>query len=313
MGITVKLLGAVRRLRKKNVSLLIAPGVTTRVFNIQFSLFRLYLTAGFFLISGLILGFLSMEYASKAEDEMHLKQLITETQRQEEYIDQLDARREELQWEILGQASFDDKIRLVHDLDSISEDIRKAGVGGPLGSVTHLMKIGSDKRVDRLEMALRQVELQKQSYDEVLKTAEREKHILDHTPSIKPTIGPMVSGFGWRRNPIFGGVQFHKGFDIATPTGSPIVAPADGVIKFAGMKGGYGYCVFINHGYGFETRYAHCSALLVTEGRTVKRGDLVALVGSTGWSIGPHLHYEVLVNHIHVDPQRYVLPDYLVD
>jgi murein DD-endopeptidase MepM/ murein hydrolase activator NlpD len=312
VGIGAKLGFAVRRLRKKHVSLVISRG-TTRTVSFKFSLFRLYLAAGFFLIIASVLGFLSLEYADKATDETRLKRLIVETERQEEYISQLNNRRKSLQNDVLSQSRFDDNIRLVHDLDTIDKSVREAGVGGPLGNVAHLMKIGRDEKIDRLELAIRQAELQKQSFEEILKTAEREKHILDHTPSIKPTIGPVVSGFGWRRNPLFGGVQFHKGLDIATPTGSPIVAPADGVVKSSGMKGGYGYCVFIDHGYGFETRYAHCSAILVSEGESVKRGDLIALVGTTGWSIGPHLHYEVLVNHIHVDPARYVLPDYMVD
>lgn len=312
MGIGAKLGFAVRRLRKKHVSLVLSRG-TARAVTVKFSLFRLYVAAGFFLVAALVLGFLSVEYADKASDETRLKRLIADTERQDKYLVQLDARRKSLQNDVLTQARFDDNIRLVHDLDTIDKEIREAGIGGPLGNVAHLMKIGRDEKVDRLELAIRQAELQKQSYEEILKTAEREKHILDHTPSIKPTIGPAVSGFGWRRNPLFGGVQFHKGLDIATPTGSPVVAPADGVVKFSGMKGGYGYVVFLDHGYGFETRYAHCSAILVSEGQNVKRGDLVALVGTTGWSIGPHLHYEVLVNHIHVDPSRYVLPDYMVD
>jgi murein DD-endopeptidase MepM/ murein hydrolase activator NlpD len=312
LGIPAKLGFAVRRLRKKHVSLVIARG-TSSAFSVKLSLFRLYLSAGFFLLFALVIGFLSIEYADKAADETRLNRLVVETERQEKYLSQLDARRKSLQGDVLSQARFDDSIRLVHDMETVDKDVREAGVGGPLGNVAHLMRIGRDEKVDRLELAIRQAELQKQSYEEILKTAEREKHILDRTPSIKPTIGPTVSGFGWRRNPIFGGVQFHKGVDIATPTGSPVVAPADGVVKSSGMKGGYGYCVFIDHGYGFETRYAHCSAILVSEGQSIKRGDLIALVGTTGWSIGPHLHYEVLVNHIHVDPTRYILPDYMVD
>jgi murein DD-endopeptidase MepM/ murein hydrolase activator NlpD len=204
-------------------------------------------------------------------------------------------------------------LRIVHDLETIPGDIREAGVGGPLTNISQMIKFGRDKNVDDLELALRQAQLQSDSFNEIITAQARTQHIFDHTPALKPTSGPICSGFCWRRNPIFGGLQFHKGLDIATVTGTPIFSPADGVVAFAGMKGGYGYCVFIKHGYGFETRYGHCSQVRVYEGREVKRGDVIAFVGATGWATGPHLHYEVLVGGTHVDPQQYVLPDYLTD
>jgi murein DD-endopeptidase MepM/ murein hydrolase activator NlpD len=253
------------------------------------------------------------EYANRVEAQKRLQALKELSEVQDERLNSLDAHRDELQEEINGYVASDDNVRMVHDMEALDAEVRKAGVGGPISSVGHLMKLGSDKKLEDLELALRQAELQKESFGEILDTVRREKHIASHTPSIAPCPGHNCSGFGWRRNPLFGGVQFHKGIDFANITGTPIYAPADGVVKFAGMRGGYGYTVFIDHGYGFETRYGHCSQVLVSDGQQVERHDLIAYVGATGWATGPHLHYEVLVNGIHVDPERYVLPDYLTE
>jgi murein DD-endopeptidase MepM/ murein hydrolase activator NlpD len=99
----------------------------------------------------------------------------------------------------------------------------------------------------------------------------------------------------------------HKGLDFAAMIGTPIYAPADGVVSYAGREGGYGKIVSIDHGYGIVTRYAHNSRLLVKTGERVKRWQKIAEVGSTGRSSGPHLHYEVRVNGVPVDPENYIL------
>jgi murein DD-endopeptidase MepM/ murein hydrolase activator NlpD len=112
-------------------------------------------------------------------------------------------------------------------------------------------------------------------------------------PFLQPVSGSIVSGFGYRRHPILGGVRFHYGVDIAAPFGTTIRAAADGVVVFAGWRRAYGNTVIIDHGNGLATLYAHCSELLVSEGAVVRQGQPIARVGSTGLATGPHLHFEV--------------------
>lgn len=131
------------------------------------------------------------------------------------------------------------------------------------------------------------------------------RRIVSHTPSLRPTEGIMSSAFGYRRHPITGAWRMHEGVDIAAPLGTPIYAAGAGVVIHAGEKGGYGYTVIIDHDYGLTTLYAHMSKILVERGALVQKGDCIGLVGSTGVSTGPHLHYEVWVNGQPVNPLDY--------
>lgn len=125
-------------------------------------------------------------------------------------------------------------------------------------------------------------------------------------PISAPVKGVVTSGFGMRNHPILRGRRAHKGLDIAAPTGTEIFAPGAGVVIFSGRKNGYGNTIIVDHGYGYTTLYGHCSRLLVEEGANVTRGDVIALVGSTGRSTGPHLHYEVRINGDHMNPTAFI-------
>ena len=138
---------------------------------------------------------------------------------------------------------------------------------------------------------------------------QKQALLLSSTPSIYPVRGLLGNGFGWRRDPFTGMRDFHQGLDIVTPIGTRVIAPADGIVTRVGPAGGFGLSVFISHGYGIVTRYGHLSSTVAKVGQRVRRGDVIAMTGSTGRSTGPHLHYEVLVHQKNVDPLRYILEE----
>jgi murein DD-endopeptidase MepM/ murein hydrolase activator NlpD len=136
-----------------------------------------------------------------------------------------------------------------------------------------------------------------------------QRDYLDSMPTLKPTNGWYSSGFGLRNSPFTDKSTMHEGMDIANHVGSTIVAPASGIVTYAGPRPGYGNLVTLDHGYGIQTQFGHISRAYVKTGEKVKRGQRIAAVGNTGRSTGPHVHYEVRVNGIPVDPYFYILED----
>jgi len=145
------------------------------------------------------------------------------------------------------------------------------------------------------------------SFRQIEEVFTKQKFLLAATPSIWPTRGWVNSGFGLRISPFTGRWEMHEGIDIANNIGTPVVSPADGVVKFVGWYGGYGVSLIIVHGYGYSTLYGHLSQARVRPGQRVKRHQVIAHMGNTGRSTGPHLHYEVRVNDKPVNPRRYML------
>lgn len=134
-----------------------------------------------------------------------------------------------------------------------------------------------------------------------------QKAFLAALPTRQPALGYFTSGFGVRRSPYGGRDKMHEGLDIANRAGTPIQAPANGLVVFAGQKPGYGRTVIIDHGYGLETWYGHTSKIIARTNQKIRRGEPIALIGNTGLSTGSHVHYEVRVNGIPVDPLSYIL------
>jgi murein DD-endopeptidase MepM/ murein hydrolase activator NlpD len=159
-------------------------------------------------------------------------------------------------------------------------------------------------QIDQMAVA---AEVQEDGFESLMEDLDEKKNLLASTPAIRPTKGVRTSRFGKRKSPFTGLLELHKGLDIAGPVGTPVVASADGRITFAGRRGGFGLMVVIDHGHGLSTRYAHMDATLKQAGETVRRGDKIGLMGNTGRSTGPHLHYEVHLNGVPVDPETYIL------
>lgn len=164
----------------------------------------------------------------------------------------------------------------------------------------------------RLDLFDRQLYAQSLSFDELRKAALSQKDKLRHIPSILPisvSDYTMSSGYGYRRDPVYGTTRFHEGLDFAAMMGAEVFATADGTVTEAGRRGGYGNCIDISHGYNYTTRYAHLSQILVKPGQEVYRGELIGRVGSSGKSTGSHLHYEVRFKDEAQNPVNYYFMD----
>ncbi|MBI3178136.1 MAG: M23 family metallopeptidase [Deltaproteobacteria bacterium] len=178
-------------------------------------------------------------------------------------------------------------------------------VGSLSGNVLQLDPVELPLEIERISEDGR---LQHQALADLLEYFHDAERLLSHTPSLNPAHTPwFTSSFGKRRDPMHGAFLMHKGLDLGGPVGSEILAPADGVVIFTGPRGGYGKTVVIAHGYGLQTHFAHLSRFRVDKGERVRRGDVIAEMGSTGKSTGPHLHYEVRRSGQPLDPRRFIL------
>lgn len=208
------------------------------------------------------------------------------------------------------------ELRLAVDLARIDDDTRSASIGGSAPSMMNPFLSGEAREVmggsaamlDRLE---REVKLQQSSYEEIAKRMEYNKGLFAHIPAIKPMDGSYsVNGFGMRIHPVLRVYRMHEGVDIINDVGTKVFAAGDGVVRFSGRTaGGYGMVIEVTHGYGYSTLYAHLSRVLVHQGQTIKRGELIAQSGRSGLVSGPHLHYEVRYQGRKQNPIDYFFDD----
>lgn len=208
------------------------------------------------------------------------------------------------------------KLRLLVDLDPVSTDIKKAGTGGSVvypnaGSLEENGNPVLANAVTTIEQLSGEVKVQEQSYEQILKKYEFNKSYFEALPALKPMEGYYSKdGFGLRMHPVLGIFKKHEGLDIINDVGTPVYASGNGTVEMADHSGGgYGNVIVLNHGYGYQTLYAHLSKILVHEGQHVKRGDLIAKSGRTGLVTGPHLHYEVRLNGVFQNPVDYFFDD----
>jgi len=209
---------------------------------------------------------------------------------------------------------LDTKLRRAVSLGPRDKAQQVLGIGGPdeLG-LQNLATMGEKKQAEALkEMHEELTQLkgaasrQETSLQMLIEYFEDKRSLYASTPSAWPVRGWVTSPFGNRTSPFSGILKFHEGIDIASQTGTPVMAPADGVVIKAGFGTGYGNMVEISHGYGIKTLYGHNSRLNVKAGQRIRRGDVIAYVGDSGSSTGPHVHYEVRVNGLPVNPVRYL-------
>ena len=193
--------------------------------------------------------------------------------------------------------AIEDASRRLSEISGVVTDGDGAEGTSPLGAGGPALDAAS---VETLEARAERLAMELQVYEAALKERAR-------VPSLWPVEGESTDSFGYRGNPFGGGgAEFHPGKDIAAPRGTPVFAPADGRVVEAGWKNGYGQTVVLDHGNGMTTRYGHLSKIEVAAGEELRRGEQLGQVGSTGRSTGPHLHYEVRIAEMPVNPERYL-------
>lgn len=215
------------------------------------------------------------------------------------------------------QETDDNLYRTIFEAEPIPASLREGGIGGVNrykeleGYANSDIVVETAVRVDRI---LKRVYVQSKSFDDLISLANAKEEMLRCIPAIQPIsnkdLKRTASGWGYRIHPIYKIRKFHYGMDFTAPTGTEIYATGNGkVITVRSSKRGWGNHVIIDHGYGYTTIYAHMTRFNVRRGQTIKRGDIIGYVGSTGLSTAPHLHYEVKLNGKNVDPANYYFND----
>jgi len=209
----------------------------------------------------------------------------------------------------------DDHYRVVLDLEKLDKSIRDGGAGG--SQKYELSKSENVKEIadayQQLNKIQSRLEVETQSLNEIDNRVTRFEDMMVTRPAMQPIDNRQLTRFntifGMRKHPIHGDWRNHNGLDLTADMGTPVYATGDGVVIEAKYNGGYGNVIFVSHGYGFESRYAHLSKFKVIPGQRVKRGELIGLVGNTGLSTNPHLHYEVLYHNKWINPIYFMYRD----
>jgi len=262
----------------------------------------------------LVLGYFGIHFLTVEVDYLELIRLRHAVQAQQEMAQQL----ETLSQEMTRLRTFDTQIRRLAGMQAgPAAGAPTLAVGGGTLELAKALKEGEQaeqvlllaRLYQDLERLEREIALRAESLQAVTEYLMKQKDRLTATPALWPTEGHVTSPFGPRTSPFTGQPQQHTGVDIAAPPGTPIRAPADGIVTFAGTLPGYGHALVLTHGFGFKTFYGHNQRNQVIKGQTVKRGQVIALVGNTGYSTGAHLHYEVLLNDQPHNPLKYIVDE----
>ena len=255
-------------------------------------------------VSLIILGsflLIGADYVSKVLYDKRLKEFKANYSSVVSNIDKIQSRLKELDQQILEIEEKDKAVRTYAGMPEVDKDIRKLGIGGVTlkrPNVLDNLAPAVSNEISQLHLDIerlsRQVNFELVSYEKIYDRVKGDIDRIRHIPSIRPVSGGFLnSSFGYRQDPIDDIRRFHQGQDITVPTGTPIFAPADGVVKRAYYIGGFGNHIKLKHSSGYSTTYAHLSKIFVRHGQKIKRGDIIGETGNTGRSTAPHLHYEV--------------------
>lgn len=250
--------------------------------------------SGVSIVSGLI----------SQNDQIRAKELKKENKLLKERFELFSTKSQELEERLSNMERLELNLESITKLTANSS--KEEGKGGP-EEVSFEELYSSLDLAEWLDELGSQIGKREERFLRIKEIFEKNKTPLLSTPIIWPVEGRISSACGWRKSPFTGKREFHKGVDIVNSYNTPIKATADGKVSFAGRRQGYGLSVIINHKCGYRTVYGHLSKVKVQSGSKVKRGEIIGLLGSTGHSTGPHLHYEILVNKKQVNPWKFLV------
>jgi murein DD-endopeptidase MepM/ murein hydrolase activator NlpD len=302
---------------KEKISVLLIPHQKGRIREIKISprTLVLLLVGATLVLSSCL--FFSLSGVGGVVDKLKLSRLEKKNELLQAKLDEMNSTISSLQGQMAELIEKEQQVRMVFGLPEVDPQIRELGVGGPMPENQDY----TDQDFEELYLAetqldklLRQAKFEKDNFEEIYSSLSDRKKTLDHTPSIRPSSGYLSCGFGMRVDPFTGRRVLHRGVDLAADIGTPVHVTADGVVSKVKRDVGLGKLIEVNHGYGYKTVYAHLSRISVKRGQHLSRGELIGAVGNTGYSTGPHLHYEVHFQGRARNPLRYFLvSEYLVD
>ena len=273
--------------------------------------------SGLYILGGIVLGifflFLFLTFFPSPRE----KQLLKEKETLQAQLKMLNNQVDQMQLVMTDLQQRDDNLyRVLFDAEPIPLSIRH-GAQRKISYYEQIARMTNNQlaadltlKVDVLE---KELYVQSKSYDEIIEMAKTREVRMENIPAIQPVLNKdlkrVASGYGVRIDPVYHVRKFHQGMDFTAPTGTEIFATGNAKVIFTGWKQGYGNTIILDHGFGYKTVYAHLYKSLVRKGQRVKRYDIIGLVGNTGKSTGPHLHYEVRLNDRPVDPRNYYFYD----
>jgi len=298
----------------KNMTIVFMPGGSLKVRQIGIPRYLMVFLILLFFFAASLLAWGGRDYRTIKKQIPQLSRLQKENRQQKEQLIILTQKIDQISNKLADLKNFDQKLKTLVNLETNEDDNQFFGIGG---SDTALMdpdftiEDAHKKLVRLMHKSLddldKGISVQTVEKAELVEFFSQQKSLLAHTPSLWPTKGWISSRFGQRMSPFTNEREIHKGLDISTSKLSAIFAPADGVVTSVRWDHGYGKILSLNHDHGLITKYAHLEKALVKKGQYVKRGQKIALVGATGRTTGPHLHYEVHLNGVPVNPLRYIL------
>lgn len=273
--------------------------------------------SGQYILVGLLLGIVFFFVFFMIFPSPREKQLIAQKESLEAQMQIMDQKVNQMQVVMTDMSQRDDNLyRVLFGAEPIPLAVRQ-GATNKISYYENLAKMTNSQLVADLQLKVdvleRELYVQANSFNEIAEMAKSQEAMMDNIPAIQPMLNKdlkhVASGWGFRIHPIYHTRKFHYGMDFSAKTGTDVFATGNAKVSYVGWRQGFGNTVILDHGYGYQTLYAHLFKSLVRVGQKVKRGDIIALVGNTGASVGPHLHYEVHQNGHPVDPRNYYFND----